>query len=148
MASSARTASTLPSAFREHGRAAAAAAASSSSEAQGDSTDPAVSTTGRAPTGGGMVLDAPVVVSSVREREVRAPTPIKIAVGKGGALRPSRKDRDGGCGALGAARGILGGFPAVRHRSEMGGFKLATAAAAVAAGATTFDSIGCAFFLR
>lgn len=80
-----------------------------------------------------MVLAAPDVVLSVREREVRAPAPIKIAVGRGGAVNSSRgqgRDRRGG---ISGGADVLGGFPAVRHRSEMGGLKLGDLRAVAAA---------------
>lgn len=84
-----------------------------------------MSTPLQAPTGG-MVLNAPGVVSSVSEREVRAPAPMKILVDAGGAVGGWGGAGDDGKGRLsisqkGASPGFVGGgFPAVRHRSEMG----------------------------
>lgn len=96
----------------------------------------------RAPPGG-MVLDAPGVVSGVREREVKPPAPMKIAVGggSGGGDREGGKRGGRGLGlplpgesrgvmAGGGGKGAPGGFPGVRHRSEMGAVKLGGRAAA------------------
>lgn len=86
---------------------------------------------------GGMILNAPGVVSkSVREREVKPPAPMKIGGFAAGAGVSGSIGRRGDKQRLGlakgaksgtaapAGRGIIGGFPAVRHRSEMGLVKL------------------------
>ncbi|CBN79269.1 Protein of unknown function [Ectocarpus siliculosus] len=103
-------------------------------------------TSASSPTGG-MILNAPGVVSkSVREREVKPPAPMRIGgfaggAGAGGAIgRRGDKQRFGlAKGAKHvtavAERGIIGGFPAVRHRSEMGLVKLGVGAAAASTGA-------------
>lgn len=91
-------------------------------------------TAARAPAGG-MVLNAPGVISGVREREVEPPAPMRIAVGKGGGgggrgRGISRRGKKG-LGLPGrVAEGGWGGFPAVLHRSEMGCVKIGGAAAA------------------
>lgn len=80
-----------------------------------------------------MVLDAPGVVSNVRERDVRPPAPMRIALGGGGGGGSLRGEgRRLGVKGAGGGEG-LGGFPAVRHRSEMGVVKLGGGGAAAAA---------------
>lgn len=109
-------------------------------------TDAAVKTTSSTrPSLGRVVLDAPGVVSSIREREVKSPAPMRIVIGGrggggwagwsgargGGAVgkngRSSGSARVATIGEGGRASvttSVLGGFPAVRHRSEMGFVKL------------------------
>ncbi len=81
---------------------------------------------------GGLILNAPGVVSkNICEREVKPPAPMRIG-GFGGGFGGSFGG--GGRGAIGkgdkrhlgagAGAGTAGGFPAVRHRSEMGLVKL------------------------
>ncbi|CAM9767398.1 unnamed protein product, partial [Ectocarpus sp. 13 AM-2016] len=102
-------------------------------------------TSASSPTGG-MILNAPGVVSkSVREREVKPPAPMRIGgfaagAGAGGAIgRRGDKQRLGLAkgtkhGPATAGSGIIGGFPAVRHRSEMGLVKLGAGASAASTG--------------
>lgn len=84
----------------------------------------------RAPVGG-MVLDAPGVLSSVTERTVRAPAPMRMSVGGGGGRgHESVKEAKGRLSVPRLGMGcVVGGFPAVRHRSEMGLVRLGGAGA-------------------
>ncbi|CAN0025587.1 unnamed protein product, partial [Ectocarpus sp. 8 AP-2014] len=103
-------------------------------------------TSASSPTGG-MILNAPGVVSkSVREREVKPPAPMRIGGFAGGAGAGGAIGRRGDKQRFGLAKGakhvtavagsgIIGGFPAVRHRSEMGLVKLGASAAAASTGA-------------
>lgn len=94
-----------------------------------------------------MVLNAPGVVSkSVCERDVKAPAPIRIggsgsgfgssggggrgAIGRGGKQRVRGMAAAGGAGFGTGPGGSIGGFPEVRHRSEMGLVKLGGVTAA------------------
>lgn len=120
--------------FRKHNRTVADANTPSlAKETQQKTAGPAASTVPRGYAVGGMALDAPNVVLSVREREVLAPAPIKIVVGRGGAVNTSRGQGRGRRGGISGGVEVLGGFPAVRHRSEMGGLKLGDLRAVAAA---------------
>ena len=94
-----------------------------------------------------MVLNAPGVVSkNVCERDVKAPAPIRIggsgsgfgssggggrgAIGRGGKQRVRGMAAGGGAGFGTGPGGSIGGFPEVRHRSEMGLVKLGGVTAA------------------
>lgn len=122
--------------FQKHNRTIADANTPSiAKETQQNTAGPAASTAPRGSAVGGMVLDAPDVMLSVREREVQAPAPIKIVVGRGGAVNTSRGQGRGRRGGISEGTDVLGGFPAVRHRSEMGGLKLGDLRAVAAAAA-------------
>ncbi|CAN0412029.1 unnamed protein product, partial [Ectocarpus fasciculatus] len=92
---------------------------------------------------GGMILNAPGVVSkSVREREVKPPAPMRIGGFAGGGSGAIGRRGDNGTAAVG--RGIMGGFPAVRHRSEMGLIKLGAGAASASSGAPAAAAVAVA----
>ncbi|CAM9864397.1 unnamed protein product [Scytosiphon promiscuus] len=104
---------------------------------------------------GGMVLNAPGVVSkTIMEREVKPPAPMRIggfgggggsvfgrgAIGIGGGGDKQRAGLTGGArssssDAIGGSG--VGGFPEVRHRSQMGLVKLGGRAATASAAAAT-----------
>lgn len=103
---------------------------------QQDVENPSTAPLTPGPPIGGMVLSAPGVVSSVREREAKAPQPMKIGIGESALGGSSSRGnhgggksvrRDGKRSGLSLSAGdsvALGGFPVVRHRSEMGVVKL------------------------
>lgn len=84
------------------------------------------------PPSGGMLLSSPGVISQVTERAAEQPAPMKVSAGsitetgvKFGGSGVQRKDRERLAPRPKEAPG--GGFPAVRHRSEMGHVRLGRA---------------------